>query len=108
MAVTNKNSNRKSFWQNHFCQWEKTKTSQASYCTKHDLNYHCFGYWRRKLLSVERADKKQNNSSAFIPVVERQSVIPSNLSLSLPNGIILRGIDGNNIEIVQQLIGDFK
>jgi len=108
MAVTNKNSNQKLFWQNHFSQWEKTNTSQASYCTKHDLNYHRFGYWRRKILSAEKTDKKQNNSSAFIPVVERQPVTPSNLSLSLPNGIILRGIDGNNVEIVQQLIGDFK
>ena len=36
-------------WRVHLDAQSNSGLSRAEYCRQHDLSYHAFGYWRRKL-----------------------------------------------------------
>jgi len=89
----------KTFWQAQLADWSASGKSQAAYCQEMNLNRHQFGYWKRKLLGKSNARQKQ---SRFVAV--KQDHTESGLSLTLPNGLIIRGIHQNNLAVVDQLL----
>jgi len=92
-----------SHWQQHIEAWQSSGQTQQAYCKTHTLSYHRFGYWRHKLHQPSPEDKRQQESG-FVPVTHSALPQPEGLSLAFPSGLILRGITGNNVSVVYQLL----
>ena len=105
MSSSNEPVTKATFWQQHIQQWKTAQQTQIAYCRAHSLNVPQFNYWVRKERSANAQKNKETKSpSPFIPVVKHQST-PSGLSLRLPNGMLLQGIDSGNLSTVKKLLG---
>lgn len=93
-------------WQKHLQSQRESGLSQQTYCQQHDLKNHQFWYWKRKLEGPKRQPTKP--SSVFVPVSLASPASNPGLSIRLPNGISLSGIDEHNHHIVQQLMKVLK
>lgn len=40
---------KRSYWSTHINSWQASRLSQSQYCRSHELKFHQFVYWRRKL-----------------------------------------------------------
>lgn len=98
MAKTEHNAALADQWQRHIEAWQVSDLSQAAYCEQHELIYHRFGYWYRKLMGAQR------NESGFARVVRHGRSAAQGLSVMLPNGIELHGVDADNLTVVHQLL----
>ena len=102
MAPTD-STDRITFWQDHVTAWQVSDLTQKAYCEQQELRYNTFGYWVRKLRrAAEPATKKKG--AGFVPVIPA-TVQPTGLTLSLPNGLEIRGIEANNLSLVRDLLG---
>jgi hypothetical protein len=90
------------YWQQQIAGWQTSGQSQKAFCEANDLNFHRFGYWRRKLL--HRVDSGSQKASGFVPVTISSQPVAADLSIQLPNGLVLRGIGRENQELVCQLL----
>ena len=90
------------YWQEQITAWEQSGQSQKAFCQQHELNYHRFGYWRRKFLEQHQPEDKLRNG--FVSVQPLQGNMVSGLSLTLPNGVLIQGIDHHNLAVVRQLL----
>jgi hypothetical protein len=104
MREPNKSESFSTDWKVHIQDWQTTEQSQSAYCKSHDLNYHCFIYWRLKLVGPTRPKTKSVEPSAFVAVQSGPAIVAEDLSLTLPNGITLQGITARNLTVVQQLL----
>ena len=91
------------YWQQHIDQWKSSGQSQAKFCQTNELSYHRFVYWRRKFERGPGGSKERQESGGFATVDYRQDV-GGGLTLSLPNGLVLRGISADNVPVVRQLL----
>lgn len=105
MSTTKQTESLSTLWASHIQSWQKTQQSQSAYCRDHDLNYHRFTYWRRKLVNQASLARKPAQRSGFIPVEPCSSVAAQNLTATLPNGVLLQGITASNLTVVKQLLG---
>ena len=101
MATKEQSRELEAFWQYHLQSWSDSQQSQVAYCRSHDLNPHQFGYWKRKLLPCESAH--QAPGSGFVQVQQMTSP-SSGLSLTLPTGLVIQGIEQSNLQVVSQLL----
>lgn len=98
---------RQAFWQRHVTQWGTTELSKAAYCQQHALTYHQMVYWCTKLQSTGETGTP---SGGFVAVtvppssVGSSSISDSGLSIRLPNGVTIEGIDDRSVELVGRLI----
>ena len=83
-------------WQSHIEAWQGSGLSQTAYCEQHDLVWSRFCYWHRKL------GGKSRPASGFVRVVKPQAT--TSLSVRLPNGLEINGVDGNNVAVVTELL----
>ncbi|MCY4641085.1 MAG: hypothetical protein OXC41_00025 [Gammaproteobacteria bacterium] len=94
-------------WLVRIQSWKESGLSQSAWCQKHDIRVSKFGYWKRKLETVSPA--KPANKTGFVPVVSAQQPVSPNdksgLTVALPNGVTLSGINESNLSLVKQLIG---
>ena len=90
------------YWQQQITAWQASGQSQKAFCETNDLNFHRFGYWRRKLLN--RAEARRQKDTGFVPVTLRSQTVPTSLSIQLPNGLVLQGIANDNLPVVYQLL----
>lgn len=88
----------KSFWQSHINEWQSSGLAQSTYCKENDLIVHRFGYWKRKLVDKKRPTP---DSGGFIQL--KPVVMPSSLTLQLPNQLRIDGITPDNLHLVKQL-----
>ena len=99
------NESRAQYWQQQIEAWSQTELTGAKFCESEGLVYHQFVYWRRKLLEPSKPKSKTKTSpSNGFSQVSVQSVESSGLTLSFPNGIVVRGIDASNIAVIQMLL----
>jgi hypothetical protein len=91
------------YWQSQIDAWQASGLSQQAFCREHSLNYPQFVYWRRKFRLAATGEPAANTT--FVPVMTATCVPEGGLSLSLPNGVQLHGIDRSNLEVVLQLLG---
>jgi len=94
---------RVDFWQAHVKAWQLSGRSQKTYCKAHDLNYPQFVYWRRKFRQVEETDRR-GCSTGFIPATYVGAKTAEGLAVVLPNGVELRGVNADNLAVVEQLL----
>jgi hypothetical protein len=93
------------YWQEHFTRWRASGLSQSEYCRQAGLSRHRFKYWRRKLDSSPLAKRRRRpRASGFVPVQVRAASHEPGLSLLLPNGIVVRGIDTGTVELVGRVV----
>lgn len=102
MAKQDKTAELTEYWQQRVAGWQASGQSQKAFCEANDLNFHRFGYWRRKLLN--RMDAGRQKNSGFVPVTLHSQPPPTALSIQLPNGLVLQGIGRENLELVCQLL----
>ena len=102
MAKQDKSAELTEYWQQRVAGWQASGQSQKAFCEANDLNFHRFGYWRRKLLNRTEAGRRRD--SGFVPVTRRTQTVPTSLSIQLPNGLVLQGIARDNLPVVYQLL----
>jgi hypothetical protein len=105
MSATKQKKSLSTHWASHIQSWQKTQQSQSAYCRDHELNYHRFTYWRRKLIKQASPARHPAQRSGFIPVEPCSSVATQSLTATLPNGVLLQGISASNLTVVKQLLG---
>jgi hypothetical protein len=94
-------------WKQHVDAWKQTEQSQKEFCQAHDLPYHRFVYWRKKFEGVARGPGRARSRAGFAAVV-REAPVDTGLTLSLPNGVVVRGICAANVAVVRQLLDQFR
>ena len=94
-------------WLERIQSWQQSGLSQSAWCQRNDISISKFGYWKRKLETVSAARPAQH--SAFVPVRPAQEPVEpgagSQLTIALPNGMTVSGINETNLSLVKQLIG---
>lgn len=106
MSYQDETETRTNYWRQQIKAWECSGQSQKTFCQSHDLNYHRFGYWRRKFLTQDCDDTQQG--TGFVPVSYHQQTASSGLSLRLPDGLLLQGVAADNLAVVYQLISQLS
>ena len=92
-----------SYWLQQIEAWQSSGQTQQAYCKTNALSYHRFGYWSRKFRQQSQEAQSQKDSG-FVPVTHSAISQPTGLSLAFPSGLVLRGIAGDNLPIVYQLL----
>lgn len=97
-------ANRHDQWLQHISDWQQSGLSQAAFCQSQQLSYHQFIYWRQKLVP-----KSGDSSSTTSPQLLSVQYPPDrnlsiDLTLTLPNGLRIHGIDSTNLTLVSQLL----
>tara|TARA_B110000503_G_C7100857_1_gene393693 strand:+ start:301 stop:612 length:312 start_codon:yes stop_codon:yes gene_type:complete len=83
--------------------WKESGLSGAKFCETNNLSYHRFVYWRQKL-GFSTAPKKTVPTAGGFTRIAVQPERDDGLSLSLPSGLVVRGINATNISVVRQLL----
>ena len=91
------------YWLQQIEAWQSSGQTQQAYCKANELSYHRFGYWRRKFRQQSQEVQSQKGSG-FVPVTPSAATQSAGLSLAFPSGLVLRGIAGDNLPIVYQLL----
>jgi hypothetical protein len=91
-------------WRRQIDHWQNSGLSQGQFCKDNDLTYHQFLYWRHKLNKPKSDQPITSAHSRGFTTVTVQPMTEPGLSLSLPNGIVMRGICADNIPVVRQLL----
>ena len=91
------------YWRQQVDNWKNSCQSQAKFCQANELSYHRFVYWRQKFERGPGGNQAKRGSGGFATVDCRPEV-NGGLTLSLPNGLVLRGICADNVSVVRQLL----
>ncbi|WP_422448561.1 MULTISPECIES: IS66 family insertion sequence element accessory protein TnpA [unclassified Endozoicomonas] len=97
-------------WLQRIEAWHDSGLSQKAWCRQNGVRPSQLGYWKKKLWAGNAPASSSNTRTAFVPVslAQRQDQTgqaSSVLTVSLPNGLSVSGIDHNNLTLAGQLIG---
>ena len=97
-------------WQQRLKSWRESGLNQKQWCEQNNVRQPQFWYWKKKLEEIPVAQRKSKPASGFVPAVlapEPKDPVtePAPLSISLPNGLKVSGIDHSNLSLARQLIG---
>lgn len=91
------------FWQEQIDACQASGLSGQAFCKQHDLSYHRFVYWRRKLSRTP--PDQPASASGFVSVTQAQPAsINHELTLALPNGLSITGIHAGNIDLLGAIL----
>ena len=91
-------------WQHWISRWQQSSQSQAAFCDTHNLVYHQFTYWRRR---VEPDVAAPLFPSGFV-TVQRQDHAAAGLMLTLPNGIQIQNLTPQHLTWLPQLLAQLQ
>lgn len=94
-------------WKQHVAAWRNSGQSQVDFCRANKLAYQRFVYWRRKLDRDQALPTPRRRARGFAAVV-CEAPSDSGLTLSLPNGLVVRGICAQNVTVVRALLDQFR
>ncbi|HEH9402292.1 TPA: IS66 family insertion sequence element accessory protein TnpB [Aeromonas sobria] len=94
---------RASFWQAQLANWRSSELSAPAFCQSHSINYHQFSYWRKKLTPRQPLAPDSLAGFAEVSLPAPQTTTPG-LMLTLPNGIVISGLQPGNIELITPLL----
>lgn len=106
------------FWQQRVNAWLESGLPQAVWCRQNNVKADQFWYWKKKLSGASTPAVQTEDvggqkaataeTSAFIPVAiaptAPERVLPSCLTVALPSGLSISGINTANIFLVGRLI----
>ena len=91
------------YWQEQIQGWKQSGQSQKAYCRTEGVSYSGFCYWRAKLR--ERTHTPELTTSRFVPVINDSPPHDgTGLSIVLPNGLQLQGIETANLNTLMALL----
>ncbi len=93
---------RQVFWQRHVNQWRDSGLSKKAYARQHSLAYQQMVYWCSK--DEKKVEEKKQAPNNFVAVSVTSATVSSGLSIRLPNGITIEGIDQHSIPLVGSLV----
>ena len=88
------------YWKGQTEAWKGSGLSQIKFCQANNLSFHRFVYWRRKFEGGGRQSRATSTGGGFATVDYRPETSCC-LTLSLPNGLVVRGICAGNVSVVQ-------
>lgn len=91
-------------WPKLLAAWKRSALSGAEFCKQHNLTYHQFVYWKRKLSKPlsSSASPKQN---AFIKVNSQPvTAAVKGLTITLPGGILIEGVNESNVSVLRGIL----
>lgn len=91
------------YWKDQVATWRGSDISQRKFCNANNLSYPRFIYWRRKFERGSGSSQEKRESSGFA-TVDCRPELNGALTLSLPSGLVLRGISADNVPVVRQLL----
>ena len=91
---------KRSYWENHIATWQAGPLSQTEYCRRHDLKYHQFIYWKKRLCPARPASV----SLIEVPVSVHPSPLHSALKVDVGSGLRIEVEPGFDPVTLQQLI----
>ena len=94
-----KSQQRADFWREQITLWQASGLSGQVFCQQHQLTYHQFVYWRQKY-----RDTEENISPGFTQVTTTQPVNYTELTLSLPNGLVITGLNDSNVTLLSAIL----
>ncbi|WP_374964424.1 IS66 family insertion sequence element accessory protein TnpA [Spongiibacter tropicus] len=94
-------------WPAQIARWQASGLSAAEFCKQHQLSYHRFIYWKRKLSNSDVG--RSSKVGGFVRVVSSgsgntPSFPESGLTLVLPGGIQLKGLHEGNVALLGQIL----
>lgn len=94
---------RRSDWETQIRQWQESTLNQSAYCRTHGLSPSQFSYWKQKFNQPLEASDIAPSSADFIPVnvTEALPVSADGLSVLLPNGCQLKGVNHQTVAVAQ-------
>ena len=92
------------YWQEQITIWKQSSLTQKLFCEQHDLDYHRFGYWRRKFQKQAAPLDQVQRPGGFVTVQQTPDSVTTRLVLVLPNGVRIQGIESGNLPVVTQLL----
>lgn len=99
---------KRDHWSPIIKAWHDSGLSQSAFCRKNNLNRPQFTYWRTKILSKtdgpRHSSTTQRDASSFVPVEAFDSQSNTGLRVSLPNGVILSGINEHNVALLKMIV----
>lgn len=90
-------SEKATYWQQHFKNWQQSGLSQRDYCKQHKLTFSNFGYWRKRLKTGESTTAK------LIPVSVSRPVL---INVYLPSGVRIETPLHGLVELLPLLTGE--
>jgi hypothetical protein len=93
---------RDSFWQRHVSQWRTSGLSKMAYCRQYTLAYHQMVYWSNK--EQQPVAEQSEKSSGFVAVTVAATTNNQSLSVRLPNGVMIEGINDRSVALVSLLL----
>lgn len=96
---------RADFWQDRIHTWQASGLSGQAFCKQHELAYHRFVYWRKKQQATTRSDSS-TQATGFAKVAPRDRITgtQAGLTLTLPNGMAISGLDAGNIDLLGMML----
>lgn len=94
-----KSQQRADYWREQITLWQASGLSGQIFCQQHQLTYHQFVYWRQKY-----RDPEENISPGFTQVTTMPSVHSTELTLSLPNGLVITGLNDRNVTLLSAIL----
>jgi len=99
---------KRDHWSPIINAWRDSGLSQSAFCRKNKLNRPQFTYWRAKILAKPNVEchpsKGSFKTSPFVPVHALDTQSKTGLRVSLPNGVILSGIDKHNVGLLKTIV----
>ncbi len=99
-------------WQQRLQAWRESGLNQKQWCEQNSIKQAQFWYWKKKLEDIPAAvEHKDKTASAFVPVAlapSSQVIESASLTITLPNGLRVSGIDHSNLTLASQLIEQLK
>ena len=92
---------REAFWQRHVAQWQSSGLSKMAYCQQYALTYHQMVYWSKK---QEHSLDSETTSDGFVALNICPDATDGALSIRLPNGLTIQGINDRSVGLVGKLI----
>ena len=97
-------------WLHRINAWQQSGLSQKAWCDKEGINPSKFSYWKRKQQAVPVNPDSEPAASTFVSAVLEDNVFSvhettSSITVTLPNGVTLSGIDHHNLPLLKALVG---
>ncbi len=94
---------KRNYWANHIKQWQVSGKTQSQYCQLHQLKSHQFVYWKQVFATQPEKPVKPSRPSGFVSVQVGEPPTQS-LTLQLPGGLRIDGIQASNLELIREII----
>lgn len=102
--MSNKREEKRRYWSRHIQSWRQSGQTAQAYCRRHQLKSHQFQYWRQVFETP--AGQRQAPKSGFIELNVTPPPIgrTTGLTVTLPNGLQIEGVDAGNLALVQHMM----